>query len=107
MKSLSSLDLVGNYVLRGGFEGLSSNPTADVFEKRIYYNTTSKKYCYFEGNVWKTLGNATMVALSNGAMVTIDDVSVTLYNVFTGDVSNSGSILNIGASKVTNAKLAT
>lgn len=106
MKNLSNLDLVGNYVLRGGFEGLSSNPTADVFEKRIYYNTTSKKYCYFDGNVWKTLGNATMVALSNGATVTIDDVSVTLYNVFTGDVASNGANLTIGANKVTNAKLA-
>ena len=106
MKNLSNLDLVGNYVLRGGFEGLSSNPTADVFEKRIYYNTTSKKYCYFNGNVWKTLGNAEMTALSNGATITIDGVAVTLYNTFTGDVSNSGSILNIGANKVTNAKLA-
>lgn len=106
MKNLSNLDLVGNYVLRGGFEGLSSNPTADVFEKRIYYNTTSKKYCYFDGNVWKTLGNAEMTALSNGATITIDGVAVTLYNTFTGDVSNSGSILNIGAGKVTNAKLA-
>ena len=102
----ANIQLNGNVLKLAGIEGLSENPVENTFESRIYYNNTSKKYYYYNGSAWKSFGNAEMTALSNGATITIDGVAVTLYNTFTGDVSNSGSILNIGASKVTNAKLA-
>ena len=91
----ANIQLNGNVLKLAGIEGLSENPVENTFESRIYYNNTSKKYYYYNGSAWKSFGNAEMTALSNGATITIDGVAVTLYNTFTGDVSNSGSILNI------------
>src|SRR5574344_958736 len=50
MKNLSNLDLVENYVLRGGFEVVSSLPTTNLFVgRKVCYD--GKDYIY-SGTAW-------------------------------------------------------
>jgi len=55
---LTALDMTGNQLLNTSFEKLSSNPTENNFEGRMYFNTGSSKVFVFDGEEWNALGES-------------------------------------------------
>lgn len=69
-KFVTNLDLNQNQILKGRFEALTADPSTNLFEGWIYYNTVNKVLRYYDGSEWLTLfqsvvsGGAASAALS-------------------------------------------
>lgn len=64
-----------------GLENLASDPVTSLFKGRIYYNTSTALYRYYDGSVWKSLLAA---GASNPSLMTGTRGSPTLITAVGG-----------------------
>ena len=60
---LTDINLTGNQIIQASLEKLASDPVADLFEGRMYYNTAVDKIKYYNGTAWVVIGEAGDIAL--------------------------------------------
>jgi len=86
---LTHIDLAGNQLIKSSFEKLSADPVADLFEGRMYYNTTSDTIKVYTGSAWAGIG-ADLSVVGTTNEVTVSTVSgvatVGLPNTIYADV---------------------
>ena len=113
-KFVTNLDLNSNQILNATFEVLSADPTTNLFEGRMYYNSTYDIIRYYTGGQWKLLVNNVVSGGTYSNALTINEASgqITITpNLATGD--NAGllssaffSLLNAATSTNTGSTLA-
>ena len=59
---LTNLDLAGNQLLNSTFEKAASDPSTDLFEGRMYFNTTSDRLKVYNGSSWEFVAPITSVS---------------------------------------------
>lgn len=74
-KFLTNLDLSTNQILNGRFEVLTEDPTTNLFEGRMYYNSTYDIIRYYTGGAWKLLVNNVVAGGSYSAAITVNEAS--------------------------------
>lgn len=107
MQFLESLDLNGREIKDVRAEGFefAALPSAAANERRIVYDTTNKAFLYSNGSEWVNV-NKTNIEILGSGKIKIDGTEYT-YIGSSGDVTaDVNKNLQIGANKVTNAKLA-
>lgn len=86
-KFVTNLDLNQNQILNGRFQALSADPSSNLFEGWVYYNTTTDTLRVYANGEWRTLinsvssGGSSSVALtiseSNGAVTVTPNLATT------------------------------
>lgn len=114
-KFLTNLDLVNNQILNGTFEKLGTDPSTNLFEGRMIYNTADDAVKYYTGAAWETLINGVTSAGSQSSALTVGEsnageITLTLN---LADGSNAGlltsafyTLLNNATSSNTGSTLA-
>lgn len=114
-KFLTNLDLVNNQILNGTFEKLGTDPSTNLFEGRMIYNTADDAVKYYTGAAWETLINGITSAGSQSSALTVGEsnageITLTLN---LADGSNAGlltaafyTLLNNATSSNTGSTLA-
>lgn len=74
-KFVTNLDLNSNQILNGTFEVLTSDPTSNLFEGRMYYNSTYDIIRYYTGGQWKLLVNNVVAGGSYASAITVNEAS--------------------------------
>lgn len=72
-KFVTNLDLNQNQILNGRFQALSSDPTSNLFEGWVYYNTTTDTLRVYANGAWRTLINSVSAGGSSSVAVTITE----------------------------------
>lgn len=72
-KFVTNLDLNQNQVLNGRFQALSADPSSNLFEGWIYYNTTTDTLRIYANGQWRTLLNSVSVGGSSSVALTIGE----------------------------------
>lgn len=74
-KFVTNLDLNRNQILNATFEVLAADPTTNLFEGRMYYNSTYDIIRYYNGSQWKLLVNGVVSGGASSAALTINEAS--------------------------------
>lgn len=74
-KFVTNLDLNSNQILNGTFEILASDPVSNLFEGRMYYNSTYDIIRYYTGSTWKLLVNNVVAGGDYAAAITVNEAS--------------------------------
>lgn len=74
-KFVTNLDLNKNQILNATFEVLAADPTTNLFEGRMYYNSTYDIIRYYTGGQWKLLVNGVISGGASSAALTINEAS--------------------------------
>jgi hypothetical protein len=74
-KFLTNLNLVQNQILNGSFEVLAADPSTNLFEGRLIYNSTEKVIKVYTGTAWRKQIHA---ATSSTTALTINEANGTL-----------------------------
>ena len=72
-KFVTNLDLNQNQVLNGRFQALSADPSSNLFEGWIYYNTTTDTLRIYANGQWRTLLNSVTAGGSSSVAITIGE----------------------------------
>lgn len=72
-KFVTNLDLNQNQVLNGRFQALSADPSSNLFEGWIYYNTTTDTLRIYANGQWRTLLNSVSAGGSSSVAITIGE----------------------------------
>lgn len=74
-KFVTNLDLNKNQILNGTFEVLTADPVSNLFEGRMYYNSTYDIIRYYTGGQWKLLVNNVVAGGSYASAITVNEAS--------------------------------
>ena len=77
-KFVTNLDLNKNQILNATFEVLAADPTTNLFEGRMYYNSTYDIIRYYTGSQWKLLVNNVTAGGDYAAAITVNEASGTI-----------------------------
>lgn len=72
-KFVTNLDLNQNQVLNGRFQALSADPSSNLFEGWIYYNTTTDTLRVYANGQWRTLLNSVTAGGSSSVAITVGE----------------------------------
>jgi hypothetical protein len=72
-KFVTNLDLNQNQLLKARFQTLSSDPSSDLFEGWVYYNTTSDTLRIYANGVWRTFLDGISAAGSASTALTVNE----------------------------------
>lgn len=72
-KFVTNLDLNQNQLLKARFEALSADPSSNLFEGWVYYNTTTDTLRIYANGQWRTLINSVSSGGSSSVAVTITE----------------------------------
>ncbi len=72
-KFVTNLDLNQNQLLKARFEALSADPSSNLFEGWVYYNTTTDTLRIYANGEWRTLINSVSSGGSSSVAVTITE----------------------------------
>lgn len=72
-KFVTNLDLNQNQLLKTRFEALSADPSSNLFEGWVYYNTTTDTLRIYANGQWRTLINSVSSGGSSSVAVTITE----------------------------------
>ncbi len=72
-KFVTNLDLNQNQLLKARFQTLSSDPSSDLFEGWVYYNTTSGTLRIYANGVWRTFLDGISAAGSASTALTVNE----------------------------------
>jgi hypothetical protein len=72
-KFVTNLDLNQNQLLKTRFEALSADPSSNLFEGWVYYNTTTDTLRIYANGQWRTLLNSVTSAGSSSVAITIGE----------------------------------
>lgn len=107
---LTHIDLSGNQLVNASFEKLSADPVSNLFEGRMYYNTTSDAIKIYDGVQWVGIGEIVDIqGTTNEIEVSIVDgvatigLPNTIYADVVGDLTGNADT----ATNATNADYAT
>lgn len=72
-KFVTNLDLNQNQILNGRFQALSADPSSNLFEGWVYYNTTTDTLRVYANGQWRTLLNSVSAGGSSSVAITIGE----------------------------------
>jgi hypothetical protein len=115
-KFLTNLDLVQNQILNGTFEKVATDPSTDLFEGRLIYNTTEDTIKVYSGSAWRKMihgiSSGGGVGIAEALTVTESNGAITL-TLNLADADSAGllsdtffSLLNAATSSSTGSTLA-
>lgn len=81
MKCLTNLDMVKNQIINGVIQKVTADPTTKLVEGWIIYNTTDKKFKYYDGESW--------VSISGGSGSSGGGTSVDIVTELTASSTNT------------------
>lgn len=106
MKCLTNLDMVKNQILNGIIQKVTADPTTKLVEGWLIYNTTDKKFKYYDGTSWIAVGGGSGSGSTGGGTVNIDTTisststnsnasgSKAVYDFVTDEMSDIRSVTN-------------
>jgi hypothetical protein len=81
-KFLTNIDLNQNQLIKTSFQQLADDPSSNVFEGWVYYNTTSDTLRIYANGGWRTFLNGVTAGNSSSTALTVDEsggtVAITL-----------------------------
>jgi len=72
-KFVTNLDLNQNQILNGRFQALSADPSSNLFEGWVYYNTTTDTLRVYANGAWRTLLNSVSAGGSSSVAITVGE----------------------------------
>lgn len=75
---VTNLDLNKNQIINATFEVLAADPTTNLFEGRMYYNSTYDIIRYYTGTSWKLLVNGVTAGGTYASAITVNESGGTI-----------------------------